>query len=103
MKIAKVILLVLVLLAPVGATSVVFFSDDDQQCELLENLEEEEEGDDNETESFEEREIIGHDQYYKRDRIIVSDVSIQTYLDHNQYILPIVMEVNTPPPENTLI
>ena len=102
MKLFKVFILVLILIVPIGASTLVHFTDDEQTCELLETFGEEEEGDDTESKDFEETETLKN--YYitkiKRDQVEVH--SIKEYASHNELHYTIVMEVQTPPPENTM-
>ena len=102
MKLFKVLILALILIIPIGATTITHFMDDEQTCELLESFGEEEEGDDNEGKDFEESEILKN--YYvtkiKHDQVEIP--SLKEYASHNELHYTIVMEVQTPPPENTM-
>lgn len=102
MNLLKVFILVSILIVPIGATSISYLIDDDQTCELMENFGEEEEGDDSEEKSLEETEFI-RDHY--NTRILYNpkeDHSLKEYASHNELHNAVVLEVQTPPPENTM-
>lgn len=102
MKLFRVILLVLVLLAPVVNTASYILSNEDSQCELFENLSEEEEGDDNETEDFEESEYFKQILRAENNGFFYDDATFKLYLEHHPDMSSIELEVQTPPPKNTM-
>ena len=103
MKLLTVSILVLILIIPIGASTLVHFTDDEQSCELLEKFGEEEEGDnENEVKDFEESQAVKNYFVTKIKHDLIEFQSIKEYASHNELHNAIVMEVQTPPPENTM-
>jgi hypothetical protein len=102
MRLVKVFILVFILAFPIGVSSVVHYIDDEQTCEMLESFGEEEEGDDTKGKDFEETEILKNYYVTKIKHYKIEDHSVKTYASHNELHHAIVMEVQTPPPENTM-
>ena len=58
MKILQVILFIIILITPIGISSVVSLTDDTLACELFESIEGEEDGDDSEEKGLKETEFF---------------------------------------------
>lgn len=102
MKFASIIFLSLMLITQVGLVSLMTFSEEKETCEMLKDLTEEEEEDGESSKDFGESEILkehlanGHYQH------TAEEMSRMTYANNHPEIHRITLEVQTPPPENTM-
>jgi 2'-5' RNA ligase len=85
-----------------GMCSFMEISDDKKALELLENLTEEEEEDDEKSESIKESEFVNHSTIAKIKGDHLSEISLRSYKEYDLGSIKIILEVQTPPPENTM-
>lgn len=90
------------LITQIGMVSFTYMSDDKETCEMLKDLSEEEEEDGEETKDFDESELL-KECFANSELLYVSkEISRLNYAENHPQIHRLTLEVQTPPPENTM-